>query len=99
MAAFVLLYDSALQSLESCYHMRGSYKIEDSHSSAVVGNSAFINKAPSTLVKSIRKEVRMQIQSLQIFDYSRRDAGNSYGIATLLLTHQTCRLLSSLILA
>lgn len=61
MAVFVLLYGSALQSLESCYHMRGRYRVEDPHSSADMGNSAFINKAPSTLVKSIRKEVRKQI--------------------------------------
>lgn len=56
MAAFVLVNGSALQSLESCCYVSRRWGAEDPHSPA------------ATVVISIRKEARMQMQSLWTLD-------------------------------
>lgn len=63
MAAFVLPHGSALQSLESHCHVRERCRIEDPHSPVAMCNPALRSTAPATMVISIRKETRMQIQS------------------------------------
>lgn len=61
-AAFVLLYGSALQSLESHCHLRGC-RVEEPHCPVAMCNPALRSTALATMVMPIRKEARMQIQS------------------------------------
>lgn len=63
MAAFILLYGSALQSLQSCCHMRGRCRVGDPHSAIAMCNPALRSTTPAAVAMSIRKEVKMHILS------------------------------------
>lgn len=67
MAAFVLLYGSALQSLESRCRLRWC-RVEDPHCPGAMFNSALRSTVLATTLMSIRKEARMQAQSLWTLD-------------------------------